>query len=117
MGSTEEIGKEQQDGHPAQTDTEPGATDATSTSGSSAAPATAAPPAASTETVTETETNAVPTPELTNEAGDAGDSAVPVTDAPITSEQDRIDAILQKLFFSPKNQLISEGTVYDPSVR
>jgi hypothetical protein len=32
-------------------------------------------------------------------------------------EQRRIDAILHKLFFSSKNQLISEGITYDGSVR
>jgi hypothetical protein len=32
-------------------------------------------------------------------------------------EQRRIDAILHKLFFSSKNQLISEGISYDGSVR
>lgn len=37
--------------------------------------------------------------------------------AAVQDEQERIDAILKKLFFSPHNQLISEGTVFDPSVR
>jgi hypothetical protein len=35
----------------------------------------------------------------------------------VLDEQERIDSILKKLFFSPKNQLISEGTVFDPSIR
>jgi len=108
-----ETGKEQEDSYPVQVDTELGATDATGTCVSSDAPIPAAQPLVSTQT----ETNAEFAQEPTFEVGDARDSAVPATDAPITSEQDRIDAILQKLFFSPKNHLISEGTVYDPSVR
>lgn len=35
----------------------------------------------------------------------------------VLDEQERIDSILKKLFFSPKNQLISEGTAFDPSIR
>lgn len=33
------------------------------------------------------------------------------------SEQIRIDNILKKLFFSPGNLVISEGTVFDASIR
>lgn len=50
------------------------------------------------------------------EAGAQPDDEVAA--APVVlDEQERIDAILKKLFFSPRNQLISEGTVFDPSVR
>ena len=46
------------------------------------------------------------------------DEADEAAAAPVVlDEQERIDAILKKLFFSPRNQLISEGTVFDASVR
>ena len=110
----EETGEGQQDSHPAQAHTAPAATD----NESSDAPTTAAQSIESKQPATDT--NAVIESEPFNEAdgvGDVCDNVVPATEAPKSSEQDRIDAILQKLFFSPKNQLISEGTVYDPSIR
>lgn len=53
------------------------------------------------------------------ETGDGPEDTIAVAEPVVTvlDEQERIDSILKKLFFSPKNQLISEGTVFDPSIR
>ena len=114
LKNAEGTGEEQLNNHPVEADTARAATD----NESSDAPNTAAQPIESKQPATDT--NAVIESEPFNEAdgvGDVCDNVVPATEAPKSSEQDRIDAILQKLFFSPKNQLISEGTVYDPSIR
>jgi hypothetical protein len=44
-------------------------------------------------------------------------SISPSTTASEAEEQRRIDLILQKLFFSPKNHILSEGITYDATLR
>lgn len=43
----------------------------------------------------------------------------PVTPVPLSEaeEQRRIDLILKKLFFSPKNHILSEGITFDATLR
>eukprot|EP01032_Pedospumella_encystans_P020436 gene20436-23212_t len=113
LENAEGTGEEQLNNHPVEADTALAAADYES----SDAPTTAAQSIESNQPATDT--NSVIEPESTNVADGAGDTCdivVSATEAPKSNEQDRIDAILQKLFFSPKNQLISEGTVYDPSI-
>ena len=56
---------------------------------------------------------------------EAGSKAEPISvveavsskEAAVELEQERIDAILNKLFFSPQNTVISEGVLFDAALR